>query len=254
MIDISIIGTGNVARHLFKAFYEAKGVRINWVITRKITEKKRDAFREFLSDDFGRIEESDITILSVNDDAIAKVAKKIKDTGGLLAHTSGNTSISELLPVRRRGVFYPLQSFSAEKEIDYRQMPLCLEANTEEDLILLKKLAASISSAVYQIDSEQRSSLHLSAVFINNFSNHMVTLGKEICQEQRIPFEIFQPLLNETFEKLERLSPEAAQTGPALRNDQKTINSHLQKLGSGIKKDIYEILTRSIQNSHGKKL
>jgi predicted short-subunit dehydrogenase-like oxidoreductase (DUF2520 family) len=156
-------------------------------------------------------------------------------------------------PKNRRAVFYPLQTFSKEKPIDFKSVPVCLEAENENDLQILKQLAHSISNAVYEINSEQRKALHVAAVFVNNFVNYLYQMGNEICDANAIPFEILKPLIQETANKIATLSPKNAQTGPAKRNDLKTIAAHEEFLKDENQAAIYKLLTQSLQNN-GKKL
>ena len=153
----------------------------------------------------------------------------------------------------RKGVFYPLQSFSKEKEINFKEVPFCLETAHKLDFELLKKIATLLGSNSYNINSEQRKKLHVAAVFVNNFVNHLYYLGNEICDENNIPFEILKPLIKETSNKIIDLQPFDAQTGPAIRKDSKTINKHLELLNENQQK-IYSILTKSIIETYGKKL
>lgn len=185
---------------------------------------------------------------------IPEVASKIAHLDGLVVHTSGSVTLKALDSCKRAGVFYPLQTFSKNKELDYSQIPFCLEANNPSDLQLLKKMANSISGKAYEITSEQRKKLHLSAVFVCNFVNHLYSIGEEICRENNIPFEILQPLIKETADKVKDSSPSEVQTGPAIRNDRSTIDAHLKLLSSSENKEIYQLITTAIQSFHGKKL
>ena len=124
----------------------------------------------------------------------------------------------------------------------------------EDDLELLKKLAGMISESIFEISSDQRKSLHLAAVFVNNFTNHLYAIGQSICQENELPFDLLKPLLLETAKKIGDLSPIDAQTGPARRKDQNTIDSHLKQLRHKNQKEIYKVLTRSIKETYGEKL
>ena len=153
----------------------------------------------------------------------------------------------------RRGVFYPLQTFSKAKTIDYRSVPICIEAETSEDFQILETLAKSISECTYAVNSQQRQALHVAAVFVCNFTNHLYQIGSEICNENELSFDILKPLIQETAQKIVTLSPEAAQTGPAKRKDTQTINKHLAFLTEENQKEIYKLLTKSIID-HGKKL
>lgn len=169
-----------------------------------------------------------------------------------MVHTSGSTDINVLDSKNRKGVFYPLQTFTKNKSVDFSQIPICIETEVPSDFEIIEKLAKSVSNSVYLINGNQRKALHVSAVFVCNFANHLFTIGNTICVENNIPFEILQPLIKETAEKIQSLSPSEAQTGPAIRNDQKTIEKHIDFLTNENQKEIYKILTKSIQN--GEKL
>lgn len=231
MISIAIIGKGNVAFHLFKAFSKVKNIKVTQLNSRKEIN----------------IVGFDIAIIAVSDNAITEVSKKVTDKHVLVVHTSGNTDIDALKNNGRKGVFYPLQSFSKDKEVNFNRIPFCLEAENEDDLIILEQLAFSIGKKIYRINSQQRQRLHVSAVFVNNFTNHLFKIGHDICNEHNVPFEILHSLIQETAEKITHLSPEEAQTGPAKRNDTQTINNHLALL-TNEQKEIYKLLTQSIQN------
>ena len=166
-----------------------------------------------------------------------------------VVHTSGTASLETLDPKNKRGVFYPLQTFSKNKEIDFSEIPFCLETENESDYALLEAVAKSISNSVFSINSEQRKALHVSAVFVNNFTNHLYQIGQEICEEHQVPFEILKPLIQETAKKINILNPIDAQTGPAKRNDSSTIETHLEYLTSENQKNIYKLLTQSIQHN-----
>ena len=119
---------------------------------------------------------------------------------------------------------------------------------TDSDYKILEKVAKSISNNVHAISGEQRKALHVAAVFFCNFTNHLYQIGNEICLKNAIPFEILQPLIKETAEKIQSLSPSEAQTGPAIRKDYETIEKHIDFLTNENQKEIYKILTKSIQN------
>jgi predicted short-subunit dehydrogenase-like oxidoreductase (DUF2520 family) len=153
----------------------------------------------------------------------------------------------------RRGVFYPLQTFTKNKAINFKEIPICLESEMEIDFFIIKKLAQSISNSVQSISSEQRKALHVAAVFVCNFVNHLYKIGNDICKENQLSFEILKPLIVETAQKIIQLTPENAQTGPAKRNDTATINSHLNFLSDENQKEIYKLITKSIIDD-GKKL
>jgi predicted short-subunit dehydrogenase-like oxidoreductase (DUF2520 family) len=206
-----------------------------------------------ITSDYTQLQEADLYIIAVADDAIARVSSALPFENRLVAHTSGTVALEGLDPKNRPAVFYPLQSFSKDKPIDFKSVPICLEAENEKDVQILKQLAHSISNAVYEINSEQRKALHVAAVFVNNFVNHLYQMGNEICDANAIPFEILKPLIQETANKIATLSPKNAQTGPAKRNDLKTIAAHEEFLKDENQAAIYKLLTQSLQNN-GKKL
>ncbi|MEP7095723.1 MAG: DUF2520 domain-containing protein, partial [Flavobacterium sp.] len=203
--------------------------------------------------DFSDLNEADLYVIAITDDVISKVSEQLPFQNQLVVHTSGTSSIDILNSKNRRGVFYPLQTFSKNKAIDFSIIPICLEAENQSDYAILEIIAKSISKAVFPISSEQRKALHVSAVFVNNFTNYLYQIGQEICEEHQVPFEILKPLIQETSEKINTLNPIDAQTGPAKRNDTNTIEAHLAYLTNENQKNIYKILTQSIQNN-GKKL
>ena len=234
MISVAIVGKGNVGVHLYLEMMKSDDLKISQINSRNPTS----------------LEEFDVAIIAVSDDAIAEVSQHIKSP--LVVHTSGTTEMNALQNSTRKGVFYPLQSFSKDKPVDFGKVPICVEAENEKDLKLLKDLVYRMKSSYYEIGSEERKHIHVAAVFVNNFVNHMYSNAWDIFEKHHIPFDILRPLINETIEKIERLTPAEAQTGPAIRNDQKTIKNHLTLLNDS-QKEIYQLLTESIQK-HGKKL
>jgi predicted short-subunit dehydrogenase-like oxidoreductase (DUF2520 family) len=253
MIKITIIGSGNVAQHLIDAFAKSGAVEIIQVFSRtqKLISPLLDSTK--ITNDWNALEEADLYIIAVSDDAIASVSSQFPFENRLVVHTSGSAPLTSLDDKNRKGVFYPLQTFTKGKSVDFKVIPFCLETQLENDYALLEKVARSISNSVFAIDSHQRKALHVAAVFVNNFTNYLYQLGNEICQENHVPFDILKPLILETAEKLLTLSPEDAQTGPAKRNDISTISAHESFLSNENQSTIYKILTQSIQN-HGKKL
>lgn len=254
MIKIVIIGAGNVALHLYKAFSENKKTRVIQIYNRNTGNITFiDPAITEATDRLSELKEADIYIVCVKDDAIAAISGKLPFKNKLVVHTSGSIPIDNLASTNRKGVFYPLQTFSKDKEVDFKTIPICIEAEDKEDLKFIETLAKFISGNVYEINSHQRKSLHLAAVFVNNFVNHMYHIGNDICKENHIPFKILQPLINETAEKIINLDPIEAQTGPARRNDLETTEMHTGQLKSKMHKEIYKLLTKSIQETYGRK-
>lgn len=253
MIKVVVIGSGNVAHHLIQAFAKSKKIDVTQVFSRqkKTVIPLFDSIK--ITDNFNDLVKADLYVIAVFDDAIAKVSAQLPFENRLVVHTSGSVSLDALDKKNRKGSFYPLQTFSKKAEVDFSQIPIFLESENETDFELLEKVAEVISNKVYKINSEQRKALHVSAVFVNNFVNHLYQIGNEICVENKVPFEVLKPLILETANKVMRLSPKEAQTGPAIRNDKQTIASHLDFLLDENQKNIYKTLTQSIQNN-GKKL
>jgi predicted short-subunit dehydrogenase-like oxidoreductase (DUF2520 family) len=245
MIKVILLGSGNVATHLFQAFSKANEVEVVQVFSRTIS---KDFPETLQTSDFSKITEADVYIICVSDSAISSVSSQLLFENRLVVHTSGSSDLNLLDSKNNKGVFYPLQTFTKNKAVDFSEIPICLEAENVSDYNFLEKVAKSISKNIYDISSEQRKALHVSAVFVCNFANHLYTIGNTICLENNIPFDILQPLIKETAQKIQSLSPNEAQTGPAVRNDQKTIEKHIDFLTNENLKEIYKILTKSIQN------
>lgn len=253
MIKVVIIGSGNVAQHLILAFQKAENIELVQVLARNKNSVAHLLDSDKITSDYNKLKEVDLYIISVSDDAISEVSHLFPFNNKLVAHTSGSVAIAELCNTNRKAVFYPLQTLSKKKEVDFKSVPLCIEAQNENDLQLLNEVAKSISDKVYEINSEQRKSLHVAAVFVSNFVNHLYKLGSDICTEHNVPFEILKPLILETAKKVQVLPPNDAQTGPAKRKDTTTINKHLAILTDENQKEIYKMLTKSIIDN-GKKL
>ena len=254
MTEVVLLGSGNVATHLFKAFSASEKVRVVQVYNHSQNSLAFFEGKCETTTAFNEIFDADVYLIALKDDVISQAAEELRNKKGLVVHTSGAAGLDVLEFCNRRGVFYPLQTFSKKKDVEYSEIPFCLESNSSEDMELLRQMANAISGKFYDINTEQRKKIHLSAVFVCNFVNHLYTTGEKICSENKIPFEIFQPLIKETAQKVQKASPSEVQTGPAIRQDQKTINTHLEQLISPEDKQIYQLLTNAIQNFHGKKL
>lgn len=252
MISVVLLGAGNVATHLFKAFNASETVTVKQWYNRSL--KTIDIYKNkvAVTDDLTQLKEADVYILAVSDDAIEALSEALPFENRLVVHTSGSTSIYDINIKHKRGVFYPLQTFSKDAEVNFVNVPLCLEAIKKADLPILKDLALAINSKSHKVNSDQRQALHLAAVFVNNFTNQLYRVAHEITENQGAEFDILKPLIKETANKIESLSPYLAQTGPAKRNDKKTIKRHLKLLESEHHKDIYNLLTESIKKTHGR--
>lgn len=247
MLKVVVIGSGNVAQHLVRVFKNSAQVQLVQVFARNPQKLSHLLPHDKLTGSPSAILEADIYIIAVTDDAIAEVSCLLPFEGRLVVHTSGTVAMQQADSKNRRGVFYPLQTFSKERDIDFKAVPLCLESEYENDYALLEQLAKTVSNHVFSIDSAQRQALHVAAVFVSNFTNHLYAVGEQICEDNKISFSILKPLILETAAKVQELSPRQAQTGPAVRNDAKTISKHLEFLKDPAQKELYTLLTQSIQ-------
>lgn len=254
MISVVIVGTGNVAQNLFQAFDKVPDVEIKQVLGRNENHLTFAKDKASINTDFTQLPSADIYILAISDDSIGLVAEKFKDIDGLIVHTSGATSLEILSKCKRTGIFYPLQTFTKGKIISFESIPICIEANNKKDLELLQNLGKTLSDTVIKVNSEKRKILHVAAVFVNNFTNYMYTIGAEICKENNIDFKLLQPLIKETAAKLDDLTPYESQTGPAKRGDQKTLHKHLQLIKKTHQRELYTLLSNAIKEKHGKEL
>lgn len=247
---ITLIGSGNVATHLGAAFKNA-GHHIVQVYSPTLQHATLLAYyvKAEAINSLQQIKlETDVFIIAVKDDAIDAVAKELAIFHKLILHTSGSTGIATLLKYTgRAGVFYPLQTFSSTKELDFSQVPVCIEANDGVILDQVKNLARSISNHVQEVNSADRRILHLAAVFACNFPNYLYTIGQQILQQHHLPFDLLRPLILETAEKVQHQLPADVQTGPAVRNDISSMNKHLELLKNDpALQQIYELLSQGI--------
>ncbi|TAI48631.1 Rossmann-like and DUF2520 domain-containing protein [Flagellimonas allohymeniacidonis] len=253
MLSVVLIGTGNVAHHLFRAFQTTDVVEIVQVFGRDEGSLNSFLGEVEIASDFDAIKDADVYLLAVSDKAIGTISEKLKYKTGLVAHTSGATDMNLILS-QNRGVFYPLQTFSKDRNVDFVGIPICVEAENREGVEILEKLGQAISNQVFEIDSHQRKKLHLAAVFVNNFTNHLYQIGAEICKEEGLPFDILKPLVLETAQKVMDLSPLEAQTGPAKRGDNESIKAHLELLKDKNQTELYALLSKAIKKTYEEKL
>jgi len=254
-MKIVCLGSGNVATHLAKAIKESGGDLIQiWSKTLANAQALASVLNSRPVDDIKDIDrDADLYLICVKDDAIETVAAQLTGVKGLVVHTSGATAIEilERVGLSNYGVMYPLQTFSKSRNLDFKQVPLCLEAGSEGALQQLHAIAARLSSLVYEVSSDDRKLLHLAAVFACNFTNHLYHLSAKILQQNQLHFDMLKPLIIETAAKVQTALPESVQTGPAVRNDELTMNKHLELLKNMPElADIYETLSNSIKKTY----
>ena len=228
----ALVGRGRVALHLKEALLRAgHDVRMCG---------GRDGL-EPVADDV------DVVIISISDDALPTVSESIVmvNADTLVVHTAGSVPM-DVLPYKHRGVLYPMQTFSKNRDVDMRDVPLFVETAMTEDMALLERLASSISGKVMPLDSEHRKVLHLAAVLCCNFTNHLYDLTAGLLERNGSPFSIMLPLIDETVAKVHQIHPHNAQTGPAVRGDDKVMAAHLAMIDDPYLHGIYDLLSKSI--------
>lgn len=226
---IALIGRGRVATHMGKALLKA-GHKVVSVNSRTLAELPQDA---------------DVYIIAVKDSALQEVISKVTKgrEGQLFLHTAGSMPLSVFEGYAdNAGVLYPMQTFSMDREVDFREIPLFIEGADPR----IRAVAESLSAHVYELSTADRKYLHLAAVFACNFANHCYTLAADVLQKKGLPFDVMLPLVDETARKVHELHPTEAQTGPAVRGDQNVMQAQAALL-DGKAKEIYELLSQSIQ-------
>ncbi len=248
-MKIILIGAGNVASQLTLALAERGHTLLQvWSRTaehaRKLAERVGAASLTELGEIFT---DADLYLFCVKDDALPQVITAMPETGGIWVHTAGSLPM-ELFATRKSdyGVIYPLQTFSRNRELSFQEIPLFIEGSTPANAAMLEQLAQALSRNVYRLPGDKRKKLHLAAVFACNFVNHLYALSAEILNEEELPFDVLLPLIAETAAKVREMAPVAAQTGPALRGDEKVMQQHLDQLSDPRLREIYRLLSDSI--------
>ena len=249
IMNIVFIGAGNLATNLSKALYRA-GHTILQVYSRtaESAQMMADLFECSATISLNDVRtDADVYIFSVKDNVLESLAGTFATRVGekLFVHTAGSMPM-DVLPVAHRAVLYPMQSFSKAKEVNFREIPTFIEASTEEDKNIVRQLADSITDRVYEMSSDDRKYLHLSAVFCCNFANHCYDLGARVLEAHGIPFDVMLPLIDETARKVHTLHPHDAQTGPAVRWDENVMNKQMSLLDDDMRK-IYRVMSESVK-------
>jgi predicted short-subunit dehydrogenase-like oxidoreductase (DUF2520 family) len=248
-LRVILIGSGNVASNLGRALLAAD-TEIVQVYSRKAANAKALAKKlkaKALTDLSKMDKRPALIIIAVKDDAIDAIVKKIKDNDGIVVHTSGSVSIDALKKFNQYGVLYPLQTFSKDRKVDFSNVPMCLEASDVSTLKSLMNIAETLSECVYNLDSKQRQAAHLAAVFANNFTNHMYAIAESLLNENKLPFDLIRPLIDETALKVMDDFPANTQTGPAVRKDTKVMTRQLALLKKHPElKELYNEVSKSI--------
>ncbi len=255
MLKIVLIGAGNVGTHLGKAISNLRSHTIIQVYSRTRTHAKTLGLKLQCpyTHTWSEInKKADLYLLAIKDDDIYTCAKLLREyisPQALVVHTSGSVSMNGFVPFfKNHGVFYPLQTFSAVKKNIGMNIPFLISASNKKSEMHLSELAYKMSPTVYVISDDTRAYLHLAAVMVNNFTNHLYQIANRLLEEKKIHFEILRPLIEETTNKLKTLSPYDAQTGPARRLDQRVLKLHRKMLKAKHPdwSKIYSLMTQSI--------
>ena len=251
MLGVTVLGNGNVGSffaQLCSTHPQIKLVQWYGRTNNFLPTVKTEKISQLTA-----LKQTDLLLLCIKDDALATLAQKIK-VSGLVAHTSGTVPMTALEQHPSHGVCYPLQTISKSEFPSVNEVPLCIEGNNAVALDTLKQFATLLGMPQQEINSEQRKTLHLAAVFTNNFANHLFARAEVLCQQQQVDFKLLLPLLMRSVQQLHTQQPIALQTGPARRQDKKTLAAHLELLEEASNKEIYTLLTKAIQEYYGKEL
>ena len=243
-MKITLIGGGKLGEHLYKVLISVGQVQLlKWVLRSREESLTPEGIN--IVNKIDQDEKCDIYLIAVSDNSIKEVVQLLpKDS--FVVHTSGSISLKEIKR-DRAGVFYPIQTFTKGSDVNFSEIFVGLESKNSKDLMILKKLAKHIGSKSFVLNSSKREQLHLAAVLVNNFTNHLFAEANLICKKNNLPFDILLPLIKETVQKVEKLSPKNSQTGPASRNDSETISKQIKLITNSRLKKIYKVLTSAIQ-------
>jgi len=250
-MKIVVLGSGNVAQQLLGVFQKhPKTELVQWYSrTPKTPHFIQDTVP--VTHRLDELVSADLYILALSDDALSTISKKFQKNE-LVVHMAGGMPLDTLQNAGPKGVWYPIQSFTQKRTVDFKNLPFSIEGSDEQTLKTLINLTDWIGGQAIVHPSNQRLALHLAAVVCNNFTNHLYTLTQHLCQKHQIDFALLYPLIQETSRRLKEGNPEQWQTGPARRNDNQTLKKHGALLESPLK-EIYLLLTKTIQEHYGKK-
>lgn len=252
-MKVVFIGAGNVATHLAVELYR-HSFDIIQVYSRTMESASALAQKIHATPitDIALIDNSaHLYIFSLKDSVLEDIVSQVPLNGGLWIHTAGSIPMDVFQKYASRfGVFYPFQTFSKGREVDWLKVPVFIEANESGNLDILRSVAKQISGKVAELSSYDRRYVHLTGVFASNFTNHMYTLSKQFLNHVNLPFDISLPLIDETAAKVHALSPEDAQTGPAVRYDENVINKHLDLIEDENIRQIYKLISENIYKTN----
>ena len=250
--NIAIIGTGNVA-YTYSKVLKNNGINLKYVFARnkdRISEIENLFGVEAISD-YEKLQTCDLIIIAVKDDAIGAVAEKLHNYKGVLVHTSGTQNSTILQSVENHGIIYPLQTLTKDYDVDFKSVPVLINASSSDVKDKLRCIAKKMSDVVIECSDEDRRYIHMNAVYVSNFVNVMLQIGEKLLKKKSLDISILEPLVRETVNKAFSMGAEKALTGPARRGDKETINKHLDLLKNTEEEtEIYKLLTNYIINKY----
>lgn len=254
MIRIGLIGTGNVATALAREIRKHELLTLVKLIGRDQNKLPKDLISVPFSNQFNALHSCDMILIAVSDHSIQKVSNQLPLTDAVVAHTSGASSMDLLSNHKHRGVFYPLQTFSKQQPLTWSEIPILWEGNKKLVDEKLETLSQLLSPLAVQSDEKQRLSMHLAAVVVNNFTNHLYAEAHRFCKSKHVNFDLLVPLIEETTRKIKQLDPRESQTGPASRGDTQTIQRHKMIPMTEELSDIYSLFTSQLLKQYNENI
>lgn len=254
MIRIGLVGTGNVAIALAREIRRHEAFTLVQLIGRDKNKIPKGLIDIPFSDQFNALPTCDMILIAVSDHAIQEVSNQLPLTDAVVAHTSGASSMDLLSNHKHRGVFYPLQTFSKQQPLTWSEIPILWEGNNKLVDEKLESLSQLLSPLAVQSDEKQRLSMHLAAVVVNNFTNHLYAEAHRFCKSKHVNFDLLVPLIEETTRKIKQLDPRESQTGPASRGDMQTVQRHKAVPMTEELSDIYSLFTSQLLNRNNENI
>jgi predicted short-subunit dehydrogenase-like oxidoreductase (DUF2520 family) len=254
MIRIGLIGTGNVATALAREIRKHELLTLVKLIGRDQNKLPKDLISVPFSNQFNALHSCDMILIAVSDHSIQEVSNQLPLTDAVVAHTSGASSMDLLSNHKHRGVFYPLQTFSKQQPLTWSEIPILWEGNKKLVDEKLETLSQLLSPLAVQSDEKQRLSMHLAAVVVNNFTNHLYAEAHRFCKSKHVNFDLLVPLIKETTRKIKQLNPRESQTGPASRGDTQTIQRHKMIPMTEELSDIYSLFTSQLLKQYNENI
>jgi predicted short-subunit dehydrogenase-like oxidoreductase (DUF2520 family) len=254
MIRIGLIGTGNVATALAREIRKHELLTLVKLIGRDQNKLPKDLISVPFSNQFNALHSCDMILIAVSDHSIQEVSNQLPLTDAVVAHTSGASSMDLLSNHKHRGVFYPLQTFSKQQPLTWSEIPILWEGNKKLVDEKLETLSQLLSPLAVQSDEKQRLSMHLAAVVVNNFTNHLYAEAHRFCKSKHVNFDLLVPLIEETTRKIKQLNPRESQTGPASRGDTQTIQRHKMIPMTEELSDIYSLFTSQLLKQYNENI